>query len=835
MNAKPRILVLTLSFGAGHVSAAQSIVAEFQKQIPEADVRLTDALEKCNLPFKAFYVWTYWAMIRYAPRVWERFFNSRVKRGDEQTAPVWIWKKGCKKVFDEIRSFQPELIVAAEVGASEIAVIAKRENTTNAAIVNVITDYEAEPIWVKTEISAYAVATESVKKQLENWGATAEKIEVCGIPLNESFARKYDANETRKRFNLDERPIVLLMGGGMGPTRMAEVAAHLLQIGKDLQIVALPAKDEKAQAALGKLQSSESVSLHVVGWTNAIAELMQAARILATKPGGVTLSEAAACGLPLVLFDRIPGPEDANTARFVEAGAAISTENPQETAEEVVRLLNDGEKLRAMSSNCRKLARPNAVWRIVELARKKLNLTIIDENRIDFAAKIIEPVSNKSPKKTGAQASLLAMSVASARKQPSDFMSQSVTDAFSRKKTALIASRDACAPVGYETPFIKINTESSARPILFLTINNGAAHTIAAKAVAAAWTKTNREIPTRIIEVSEFMSPLARFTHIKAYLWLVKNAPKIWGKIDAYQKRQTQTSPEWFYRRECRKLFELVEQIQPLAIVATEVGCGEIGALLKRDLGLKIPLAAVNLDYEADRAWIQKETDLYCLATDLIENDFVNYGADGEKIVIWGVPLHSKFKRLNDAEQQIKREEICERLKLDANKPIILVSGGGEGLGEIEKIVRRLSELKTNLVVLCGRNEKLKTRCEKIESGGQVRVLGWTENIAELMQVADVSVSKLGLTFYEATACGLPIVALEPPPGAERVQHELLEKFGVGRAVKTIEELIKVVGELLTDKNTLLEMRAKSEFIGQHKAAENLALWLAEAIEKRDE
>ena len=258
MNANPRILVLTLSFGAGHISAAQSIVAELNKQIPECEVRLTDALEKCNLPFKAFYVWTYWAMIRYAPRVWERFFNSRIERGDEQTAPVWIWKKGCRKVFDEIRNFQPDLIIAAEVGASEIAVLARRENTTNAAIVNVITDYEAEPIWVKPEISAYVVATESVKKQLENWGANAEHIEICGIPLNENFAHKYDADETRKRFNLDARPIVLLMGGGMGPTRMAEVAERLLEKGENLNVVALPGKDKRAVKALKKITKYEN-------------------------------------------------------------------------------------------------------------------------------------------------------------------------------------------------------------------------------------------------------------------------------------------------------------------------------------------------------------------------------------------------------------------------------------------------------------------------------------------------------------------------------------------------------------------------------------------------
>jgi len=379
MSEKPRVLVLTLSFGAGHLSAARNIIGEFQKQMPDADLRLIDALDESGFLFRVFYVWTYWAMIRYAPKLWKKFFESRVKRRDEQTAPVWIWKKGCRNVFEEIRRFSPHLIIAAEVGASEIAVIARRENLTNASIVNVITDFEAEPIWVKPEISAYFVTNEAVKNQLADWGADKAKIEVCGIPISKSFNRIYDSEETKARFGLDDRPIVLLMGGGMGPTRMAEVALHLLTSGENLQIVALPGKDEKAALELKKLSSTTTVSLRIHNWTSLIAPLMQAAQILATKPGGLTLTEAAACGLPLVLFDTIPGPEETNAQSFIAAGAAVLTEHPQKTADEILRILNDEETRRQMSVNCRKLARPDAACRIVESAKGKINRTQPDE------------------------------------------------------------------------------------------------------------------------------------------------------------------------------------------------------------------------------------------------------------------------------------------------------------------------------------------------------------------------------------------------------------------------------------------------------------------------
>ncbi|MBS1797408.1 MAG: glycosyltransferase [Acidobacteria bacterium] len=374
---KPRILVLTLSFGAGHLSAARSVADGLRETLAGAEVRLIDALESCSPAFRAFYVWPYWAMIRYAPFMWKRFFETRSARGAEQTAPVRAWRAGCRKVFAALARFRPDLIVAAEVGACEIAVIAKREGLTNAPIVNVITDFEAEPVWVKPEIAAYAVASPEVGRQLEGWDAPADRIVVCGIPLDDSFARRHDAAGTRRAFGLDERPAVLLMGGGMGPTRMDEIAAGLLCEGEDLQIVALPGRDHRTRARLGRLRSSETVALHVLDWTDKVAALMQTAAVLVTKPGGVTLSEAAATGLPLVLFDPIPGPEEKNAARFVEAGAAVLADRTDTAVAAVRQLLADATKRAAMSAAARRLARPAATGKIVRTIERIVAATEI--------------------------------------------------------------------------------------------------------------------------------------------------------------------------------------------------------------------------------------------------------------------------------------------------------------------------------------------------------------------------------------------------------------------------------------------------------------------------
>src|SRR5229473_3406558 len=221
MNVMPRILVLTLSFGSGHLRATQAIAKELKQIAPRADVWVVDALEECRPLFRACYEWPYWLMLRYAPALWDRLNSARLENKHERTAPQWAFRLGCPRVFEAIENFKPDVIVAGEVAACEMAVIARRIRLTQAPIVNVITDYEAEPIWVKPEVDAYMVPDESVRAELVAWGAPSERIEISGIPVDPAFdpARNMRANP----LNAD-LPIVLLMGGGMGPTRMDEVA-----------------------------------------------------------------------------------------------------------------------------------------------------------------------------------------------------------------------------------------------------------------------------------------------------------------------------------------------------------------------------------------------------------------------------------------------------------------------------------------------------------------------------------------------------------------------------------------------------------------------------------
>ena len=769
MKKAPRIFVLTLSFGSGHVRAAQAVAAELKRQAPQAEVRVVDALAQCRWLFRAFYVWPYWAMVRYAPALWKRFFEARVTHRHEQTAPAWAFRYGCPEVFEEIESFKPDTIVAVEVAACEMAVIAKREGKTSARIINVITDHEAEPVWVKPEVDWYVVADERVRGQLCGWGAEPEKIAIFGIPTDAGFSVARDAVAARDRLRIkDNLPIVLLMGGGQGPTRMDEIAARLCQGELEMHLVAIAGRDARAHQRLTRISSTGKVKLHILGWTEDVASLMHTASVLVTKPGGLTLAEAAQCSLPVVMFDRIPGPETLNAERFASKGAGVLTHNVKETVVAVENLLLD-ESLRAsMSFSSRKLARPRAAGDVARLALDGLGRSCSGEAAED------DCLRGKSEQREGSE---------------------------------------------------------THGPVLILSISNGAGHTRAAEAIASAILAARPEAEVLVVDVADYMTRTARFTHVTAYLWLVKYAPKIWDRLDKYQKRQTHTSPEWYYRRGCRRLFELAGSLRPSALIATEVGCCEIAALIKRDLLTEeTPLVAVNVNYDADRAWVQSEVNLYCAATAEVREELVTHGAAGERIRVWGVPLEPGFRAHFRREEE--RAEVCRRLGLAPLLPLILVAGGSCGLGRIEEIVDWLLSLqrpRLQMIVLTGRNERLRRKLERRtrrEVGQRLRVMGWTEDVARLMRAADLLVSKFGNTFDEAMAAEVPLVGLEPPPGSERVQYRLLDEWGTGRAVREVEQLVEAVSELLTHREKLDAMRRRAREHKKMDAAAHIAAWV---------
>jgi processive 1,2-diacylglycerol beta-glucosyltransferase len=367
VNSK-RILILTLSVGTGHVRAAEVLQRALYDCIDPVEVRLLDALKVARSWFLTLYVHSYWWSLRRAPGLWRWFFERRQKKLHRATAPSWVFRRGCREVLEQLKAYAPHLVIANEIGAVEIAALGKREGWFRAPILAVQTDFQTEPPWVQAEVDVYCVASGEARSQLVNWGTSPNRILVCGIPVDPVFGAPFDKTELLRALGLNgQRPIVLVMGGGMGPAPLDAIVESLELCGFPLQVLVVAGQDRMLRQALEQLRRKVTLDLHVFGWTDTIPQLMAVADLLITKPGGLTTAEALSAGLPMIVTHPIPGPEERHVSYLAQQGVAVQARTLEEIPQLVTRMLSKPENLAEMSRRQRDMSRPDAAHAIAQV------------------------------------------------------------------------------------------------------------------------------------------------------------------------------------------------------------------------------------------------------------------------------------------------------------------------------------------------------------------------------------------------------------------------------------------------------------------------------------
>jgi processive 1,2-diacylglycerol beta-glucosyltransferase len=364
-----RVCILTLGVGTGHLRASEAVQRALYDRTDPVDVKVVDALETAKRWFHWLYVDPYWWMLRNAPWLWRQLFEFRQRNLHRATAPEWVFRRGCRDALRQIKNFAPHLVIVTEIGALEIAALGRREGWFNAPILAVQTDFQTEPPWVQPEIDAYCVASEEARAQLIGWGVLPNRVLLCGIPVDATFALSFDKKEVMRALGLDNRrPVVLVMGGGMGPVPLDSVVSSLELCDAPMQVLAVAGRDRNLRHRLELLRGRLAIDLTLFGWTENVPELMAVSDLLITKPGGLTVAEALAAGLPMILTHPIPGPEERHIRYLQHNGVARYAETLNDIPRLVSWLLCSPEKLGEMRRRAREWSRPDAAYAVAQVA-----------------------------------------------------------------------------------------------------------------------------------------------------------------------------------------------------------------------------------------------------------------------------------------------------------------------------------------------------------------------------------------------------------------------------------------------------------------------------------
>ena len=326
----------------------------------------------------------------------------------------------------------------------------------------------------------------------------------------------------------------------------------------------------------------------------------------------------------------------------------------------------------------------------------------------------------------------------------------------------------------------------------------GGGHVAAAKALAEALEVAGSSVRLVDAYVDRGRFPVTWFPRM--YAELARHHPWLWGLIYSGTSRDLNPAPVIgpFLRDGFRRL---MEDEQPDVVISVIPAVNGLLATAAKVVGAR--LEVVLTDWSSVHPfWVAPGVDHYTASTPLSRDDCIRFGAPPSAVDVVGIPVRREFALTSNQANHRKAKESLSRLGLDPSRFTVLAMVGAEGSPKSFANIMRLAttNLDAQLVVVCGRNEKLRRRVARIPSRITVRALGFVENVAELMRASDVLITKAGgLTFAEAFCAGVPVVVYDVLRGQEAGNLEYVLDHGAVEYAANPRRLVQIVAALEAD------------------------------------
>ena len=378
-----------------------------------------------------------------------------------------------------------------------------------------------------------------------------------------------------------------------------------------------------------------------------------------------------------------------------------------------------------------------------------------------------------------------------------------------------------------------------SKKVLIMSASTGGGHNRAAKAMKDEIEKKcidGEHITCEIIDSLKLINTTMDKIISSGYEKSAKYTPKAWGGVykmsDANIVSKHEYKGNLFNTLLASKLKKLLKERKPDLIIGTHPFPMIALSTLKKKYPYRNafnsffvpPLISVLTDYTAHSTYIQDEIDYYIAGDEYVKEVLISEGVDGDKIKPYGIPVEKSF--LEHREKSV----VLEELGLAPDKFTVLLMGGSFGAGNIKDTLKELLEIDRDfqIIVITGRNETLKEKLEKsLEKhtiDKNISILGFTQDMNDILSAVDIIVSKPGgLTTTECLLKELPMIIPYYIPGQEEENMDFLSNCGA--ALRTSEKFtISVLLKVLIDNPTrmkLLKNNIKS--IKKQNTAEDIA------------
>lgn len=279
-----------------------------------------------------------------------------------------------------------------------------------------------------------------------------------------------------------------------------------------------------------------------------------------------------------------------------------------------------------------------------------------------------------------------------------------------------------------------------------------------------------------------------------------------------------------------RPFTEHVRRRKPLAIVATHIVAANAAVSARMVTGQMFPITIVPTDYGFEGFWPCRYADLICAADDLMVSEILPRRVPIDKVRVTGIPVKEGFDREYD------RDVVLERFGLPSGKMIVLVMAGAKWRQPYVHFRQAMDELFPHLddfptlhfVFICGSDEEYALELETKKDFydvDNVTVLGYVNDMPQLMSVADLALAKSGgLTVTECICARLPLLLVGTSYGQERANTETVVRSGAGQQTITPYDVMMELTKIDENHGIVELMRQNGETLRRPHAARDVAL-----------
>jgi processive 1,2-diacylglycerol beta-glucosyltransferase len=365
-----RLLLLSVSAGAGHMRAAEAICAFANLHPAGIEAIHLDVMDFVPSAFRKLYTDFYLALVSAQPALWSYLYHkSNEAHPDALSQKIRraVERLNCRALIEQIAHYRPDAIVCTHFLPAEVLAREIRKDRLDVPVWVQVTDFDLHRLWVVPNMQGYFAANDEVAWRMRTHGLPHDAIHVSGIPVMPAFSKPLERTACARAFGLDpQRPTLLMMSGGAGLGPMNTIAARLLEMDADFQLIVLAGRNEALLAELNGLAEKHPGRLFPHGFTREVERLMACCDLVITKPGGLTTSECLAMKLPMLLNSPIPGQEERNADFLLEQGVALKAVDDDALIYRVRTLLDEPERLEAMRRRIETLGKPLAAHSILD-------------------------------------------------------------------------------------------------------------------------------------------------------------------------------------------------------------------------------------------------------------------------------------------------------------------------------------------------------------------------------------------------------------------------------------------------------------------------------------